>query len=231
MKNLSTLVLLFVSLQCVGQKAVTASILIQNNWEDYELRSRISYPKNNGSYRESRIPSLALGYMKFQESGNYFRINFNGFYSSGTDDAVVGSWDFSTHTINYSPTKLTALGGRIGFSKGYLINIDMGSLEAFIEPTLTANYHYLNSLPSGPGVYSQKNQEYYFTLGPNFALQKTFGKFFLRFDLLMPFAQFGFITNRKNNPSFSIAQNTHSYFNLNARLLNGFGVGGGYMFN
>lgn len=230
MKNIIALFLLVSSGLAFGQTAISASILFKNNRGDYKLDGRISRVESSGLYRESRIPTLAFAYQRFQKrTGNYVRWHLTECYWMKTTDLEVGAIGGGTPVVTRF-TKLNAGGGRLGYGRGYKLKLGMKHLDAYFEPTLSLGWHFVKTTPNVVYLYPEKHTEYFAELAPNFVLQKRFRQTFVRLEFLLPSATFGLEKNYVGNPSFTKRQQNKENAFVNTRLLNGIGLGLGHAF-
>ncbi len=230
MKHLLTLAFLFFSLLSFGQKALSGSMLLQDNGQDLQFTSTLGNLRIEREYEIKQIPTFAATYFNFQESGRYNKWQLSGWRFNKITD-IETAYEDSTGLIE--PTNgndLLLASGRIGFAKGWSITPKDEKLHLFVEVSLNAGWQYAEYNPRTSQDFPRTFFGTSTQLGPNLVLQKDFERGFLRVAVLAPVLQFSTEYSRIENPLFSLSANTTSAssFDVDGWKHGGLELGGGF---
>lgn len=234
MKKLVTLVMLFMSCYVVhAQRALTASILLQNSGQHYGVDDYINNKIVTKYYSTVQLPTIALGYMHFGYRGGYVRWYLSGWrYKKLTDEVSV--YDpftglFDVHKVNV----VHFGGGRIGFSRGFQIAKIKDKIPICLELSVTGEWQIADYKPFSSSEFHRRITTTVTQVGPNIVLHRNFEKGFLRFVGLLPVFQMKTEYYRLDDPSIpsSGKAKTATYFEGTRWESAGAEIGAGYYFS
>ncbi len=246
MKNTVTLFFLFTSLYCLGQKAITGSIILQNNQKDLGLNGHLGDIQLDNNYHSKHFPSFSLAYFNFKQQNKhklkkgkkfslrkvtkYNRWNLMGFHAYQPEAAKIPVRDSTGNIKRYQDAEVQLAGGRVGFSKGIQVGKELGNFKLYFEPALTLGWQKASYTPKQSFYFPKEYSSMNATLGSNFALHRYFKSGFIRVAALMPIFRFGIDKRRINNPSWTKRQQESGGFFLDLALIKhtGLEIGGGF---
>lgn len=233
MKNLTTLAFLFFTVFSFGQKALSGSVLVQDNGQDLHFTSTLgSGIRTEWVHDVLRVPSFAVAYFNFREPGNYTKWQLSGWrFDKITDLEKV--YDDSTGLNETSAGgDLILASGSIGFAKSWLTMITSKKLSLILEGAINTGWQYTEYRPRTSQQFTRTFIGTSTQFGPNVVLHKNFEQGFLRVALLAPLFQFSTEYNRNQNPTLTASQNTISTigFDISLWKRTGLEIGGGLFF-
>lgn len=229
MKISITLAFLFVSSLSFGQKALTASILLQNSGQLLGNDELINGLRITRFYNTVQIPTVAVAYLHFGYLGGYVRWQLSGWrYQKTTDE--VSSLDISTglYEVNRG-VNVQMAGGRIGFGRGIQLGARYKN-RIILEFALTSGWHLADFSPFTSSEYPRRIFTTSTQAGTNLVLHRNFEKGFLRFAGLLPFFQLKTESYRISDPSLPASTNRQSsaYLSGDGWRNAGVEIGGGF---
>ncbi len=232
MKKIATLVFLFASILSFGQKAISASLHLQNSGHHLGNEYFINGKIITNYYNTAQIPTVSLAYMHFGYLGGYVRWQLSGWrYQRIVDE--VSSYDPNTGLFSVNQGATTHLaGGQIGFGRGIQLR-RVGKNRFLLEFAATTGWRYANYEPFTPTTYPRTIFTTATQVGPNLVFHRVFEKGFIRIAGLLPIFQFKTEYYRVEDPRLPAATNkqTSSYVDGQGWRNAGVEIGAGVYFS
>ncbi|MCC6723059.1 MAG: hypothetical protein IT258_01020 [Saprospiraceae bacterium] len=228
MKHLISLLFLSLALVSFGQKALTASLHLQNSGHHLGNDELINGSLITRYYNTAQIPTVSLAYMHFGYLGGYVRWQLSGWrYQRIVDE--VSSYNPATglYSVNRGTT-IRLASGSIGFARGVQLAA-INESRIILEFALTAGWRLADYSPFTSQEYPRKIFTTATQAGPNIVLHRVFDKGYIRFAGLLPIFQFKTESYHIEDPSLPASANrrTSSYVSGDGWRNAGVEIGGG----
>lgn len=211
-----------------GQKALLGTVVLQDNFIEFQHTSDSVTFKVTNHHRPSQFPTLSFSYLKFRGPKGYDRYFMSGWHYAKIED----------YQTMYTPNGLNFVGGgdvklytgRLGYARGLELLAKNQNRFIFIEGELSAGFQHNRYQPYSFNQYSRIMWAAYSRLGVNLVIQKNYKNAFLRLMAAVPVLQLNSEHYRIQDsiyPSLITETNTTS-LKTQAWQLKGFEVGAGW---
>lgn len=230
MKRILTFVFLCVSFAAIGQKALSGTLVLQDNFIQFNHVTDTAEQKVESYYKPSQFPTFSFSFLKFRETGGYMR-----FYLSGWQHTKIDDFEFvySSNGTMLNGGGIKLLSGRIGYARGMRLSNKNEKHSLFLETDLNAGFQYNSIQPKTIAISYRTIWAAYTRLGINFIWQRNYKNGFFRLIALLPALQINTEHYSNIDPVFpSVSTETNkTYLDTDALSRKGLEIGGGFYFS